>query len=145
MSQDIHVVGMDNDLLSRWSTVAVDQRLQSVKSDKAFNYRKNLQLSNADCKVKQYKVAKLMRNQRIHSDLFTRQFRETPYSHLISPHLTSPHPRWACIRCASSPVSYLMHFFEKKTVSVFCESPNGSSYIYSANGHRFESYHNPFD
>lgn len=34
---------------------------------------------------------------------------------------------------------------QKTAFSSLCESPNGSSYAYSANGHRFESHHNPFE
>lgn len=43
------------------------------------------------------------------------------------------------------PFFYLMNSLKRESFPFFFESPNGSSYAYSANGHRFESYQNPLE
>ena len=86
------------------------------------------------------------RCQRIHCDLFTKRFGDIS---LFSP------PRYILLTFAPAISQYQMcrqpsflpdEFFEKRNLlQSFVNPPDGSSYTYSANGHRFESYHNPFE
>lgn len=86
------------------------------------------------------------RCQRIDSDLLTKQFKDIyVVVFFFYPRYTllpfAPAISW--YQMCQQPFFYLMNSLKRE--SSFFESPNGSSYAYSANGHRFESHQNPLE